>query len=104
MHVDEDFAQAPVVELAGAQVHLVAADIGLLGVALAAVGQLFAFAGDALDDLFDDLFGDLRHAGHLVGGEQGLDGILLLVVLIGEERGVERLATAWSRRDRARWP
>jgi hypothetical protein len=40
VHVDEDLAEAAVLVLAGAQVDLVAADVGLLGVALAAVGQL----------------------------------------------------------------
>ena len=48
---------------AGAQIDLVAADDGLLGVALAAVRQLRARAhGDALDDLLDDLLGDARGA------------------------------------------
>ncbi len=59
VHVDEDLADAAVVIFAGAQIDLVAADHRLLGVALAAGGQLLALAqhGDALDDLLDDLFG-----------------------------------------------
>ena len=44
MHVDEDLAEAAVLILAGAQVDLVTADDGLLGVALAAVRQLLALA------------------------------------------------------------
>ena len=57
VHVDEDLAEAAVVVFAGAQVDLVPADDRLLGVALAAVGQLLALAQhrDALDDLLDDL-------------------------------------------------
>ena len=60
MHVDEDLAQLAVVELAGAQIDLVAADNCFLGVAFAAIRQAvtFAFRSDFLDDdLLDDLFG-----------------------------------------------
>jgi hypothetical protein len=39
VHVDEDLAERAVLVLAGAEVDLVAADDGLLGVAGAAVGQ-----------------------------------------------------------------
>ena len=39
VHVDEDLAEPAVVVFAGAQIDLVAADHGLLGVALAAVGS-----------------------------------------------------------------
>ena len=42
VHVDEDFAEPAVVIFAGAQIDLVAADHGLLGVALAPVGHAFA--------------------------------------------------------------
>jgi hypothetical protein len=42
VHVDEDLAQLAVLVFAGAQIDLVAADDGLLGVALAPLGQLFA--------------------------------------------------------------
>jgi hypothetical protein len=59
VHVDEDLAEAAVVIFAGAQVDLVAADDGLLGVALAAVRQLLAVAVEPLDDPLDDLLGDL---------------------------------------------
>jgi hypothetical protein len=60
VHVDEDLAQAAIGIFAGAQIDLVAADDGLLRIALAALGQLFAVAADDfLDDhLLDDLFGD----------------------------------------------
>jgi hypothetical protein len=61
VHVDEDLAEAAVVVFAGAQIDLVAADHGLLGVALAAVGQLLALArDDALDDALDDSRRDAR--------------------------------------------
>jgi hypothetical protein len=39
VHVDEDLAQGPVLVLAGAQVHLVIANAGLLGVPGPAVGS-----------------------------------------------------------------
>jgi hypothetical protein len=59
VHVDEDLAQRAVLVLAGAQVDLVTADDGLLGVALAPFGQLLAVGLDDLldDDLLDDLLG-----------------------------------------------
>ena len=44
VHVDEDLAEPPVLVLAGAEIDLVAADGGLLRVALAPVGQLLALA------------------------------------------------------------
>ena len=53
VHVDEYLAQLAVVVFAGVQIDLVAADAGLLDVALAAVGQALAAAVDlhhALDD------------------------------------------------------
>ena len=55
MHVDEDLAELAVVVLAGVQIDLVAADAGLLDIALAAVGQLAAGAV-AFDDPLDDAF------------------------------------------------
>jgi hypothetical protein len=62
VHVDEDLTQTPVAIFAGAQIDLVAADDGLLGVALAALRQFFAVGADdlAVDDLFDDLLGQHR--------------------------------------------
>ena len=45
VHVDEDLAELAVVVFAGVQIDLVAADGGLLDVALAAVGQLAAASG-----------------------------------------------------------
>ena len=58
VHVDENLAQLAVFIFASAQVNLVPADVGLLGIALAALRHLFAVgAHDFLDDyLFDDLF------------------------------------------------
>ena len=91
VHVDEDLAEAAVVELAGAEIDLVAADDRLLGVALAAVRQFFAVAVETLDDALDDLLGDLR--GARGGGccDQRLDRIVLVLLVVGDERGIERL-------------
>ena len=105
VHVDEDLAEPAVVVFAGAQIDLVAADHGLLGVALAAGGQLLALAqhGDALDDLLDHFFGQAR--GARGGGtlDESLDAVVL-VLFIGDQLRVERLARACCRRGRARWP
>ena len=60
VHVDEDLAETAVIVLARAQIHLVTADDGLLGVALAPIGHLFAFALALVDDALHDLFSDLR--------------------------------------------
>ena len=83
VHVDEDLAEAAIVEFAGAQIDLVAADDRFLGVALAAVRQLFAVVVKPLDDALDDLFGDLRGAGSGRRLDQRLDRIVLLVVIVG---------------------
>ncbi len=82
VHVDEDFAETPVVIFAGAQEDGVAADLRLLGITLAAAGQLFLLAGDALDDALDDALGDGDGLGRGGGRDQRLDGIVLLVVLV----------------------
>jgi hypothetical protein len=102
VHVDEDLAERAVVVFAGAQVHLVPADIGLLGVALAPLRHLLAVrADDFLDhDLLDHLLG--QHRGLFVRRARGEHLFGLLVVL--DQRRGERLATAWSRRGRAHWP
>ena len=64
VHVDEDLAEVAVLVFAGPEVDLVAADDGLLGVALAPLRQAFAqgpLAGHLLDDdLLHDLLGDDR--------------------------------------------
>ena len=64
MHVDEDLGELAVLVFAGAQIDLVAADHGLLRVALAALRQAAALGArdDALDDPLDDALGDQRHA------------------------------------------
>ena len=86
VHVDEDFAQAPVLELAGAEIDLVAADDRLLGIALAAVRQLLALGGEphALDDALDDALGDDLGAPAL--GSRG-NGVRVFAVLGEELRG-----------------
>jgi hypothetical protein len=69
------------------------ADHRLLGVALAAVGHALALAqhGDALDDLLHHLLGKSGGARRDRLLQEGLDRVLL-VVLVGDELGVERLA------------
>jgi hypothetical protein len=59
VHVDEDLADPAVLVLAGAQVDLVAADDGFLGVALAALRQPVAFVRTLHDSLDDPLGDDL---------------------------------------------
>ncbi len=91
MHVDEDFAQASITIFAGVDIDLVAAHDCLLGVTLAAVGHAFTLAvALPFDDTLDDLFGHRRDAlGERSGGDFG--HIVLVFILIGEERGIERL-------------
>ena len=93
VHVDEDFAEAAVVIFAGAQVDLVAADDRPSGCSPCGGRAAFRARGGLLDDALDDLFGDLpARAASGVAASRVFDGVVLLVVLIGEERGVERLA------------
>ena len=91
VHVDEDLAEAAVVIFAGAQIDLVAADDRLLGVALAAVGQLLAGADGALDDPLDDALGERLGARRGGLGDELGDGLLGVLLLVGEELRVERL-------------
>ncbi len=89
----KDLADAAVDIFAGAQIDLVAADHGFLGIAFAAVGQFFALA-HALDPLhhpFDDAFGDLRRAGRMALGQKGFERVLVLLLVIGDELRIERL-------------
>ena len=87
VHVDEDLAEPAVLVFAGAQVHLVAADDGLLGVALAAVGQLLALAqhGDALDDLLDHALGGNRGARRVRLVDDAASIGVVLILLVGDE-------------------
>ncbi len=68
MHVDKELGEPAVLVLAGAQIDLVAADRGLLRVALAPVREPPALAAlhdpldDPLDHPFDDALGDQRRA------------------------------------------
>ena len=89
MHVDENLAQLAVTIFAGPQIDLVTADDGLLRVALAPLGQLFAATGDFLDDDFlDDLLGD--HGGFLLR-RSGLEDVHRLVIIL-DQRRCQRLA------------
>ena len=93
VHVDEDLAEAAVVVFAGAEIHLVPADDGLLRIALAAAGELLAPAHLALDDSLDDPLGERRGAGRGGLRDQRLQRLFLVLLLVGDERGVERLAS-----------
>jgi VWFA-related protein len=70
----------------------VPADHGLLRVALAAAGELFALArdGDALDDLFDHALGERRRARRLRLVEERLDRVVFVLV-VGDQLRIERL-------------
>ena len=91
VHVDEDLAEAAVVIFAGAEIHLVAADNGLLGIALAAAGELFARAHLTLDDALDDALGRCGRTVRRGEGGEDLRGIVLVLRLVGDEGGIERL-------------
>ena len=93
VHVDEDLTETPVVIFAGAEIDLVAADHRLLGVAFAAVGHALALAHhhDTLDDLLNHFLGERCGARRGRTLEEGLDGILF-VVLVSDKLRIERLA------------
>jgi hypothetical protein len=94
VHVDEDLAQAAVLVFAGAQIDLVAADDGLLGVALAPFRQLLAVG---LDDLlsmttFSTIFSAMTCAFSMVEPRfQRLGGLVLVVIVMSARSGGERL-------------
>ena len=92
VHVDEDLAEPAVVVFAGAQVDFMSADDSLLGVALAAIRHLLALAHhhDALDQPLHHLLGHLRGARRHRLVEQGLQR-LVVVLVVGDELGIERL-------------
>ena len=93
VHVDKDLGEPAVLVFAGAQIDLVAADRGLLRVALAPVGQPAALAAlhdafdDPLDDPFDDALGDQRRALRRRLREQLGRAVLGLLVVAEQARG-----------------
>ncbi len=91
VHVDKNLAEPAVLVFAGAQIDLVAADHGLLRIALAPVGQPLALAqhGDALDHLFHDALGDARGARRRRLLQERLD--FLFFLLVGDELALQRL-------------
>ena len=94
VHVDKNFAEPAVVIFAGAQIDLVAADHGLLGVALAPVRHALALAdhGDALHHPLDDALGQgagARRRGFFHERRDGVVGVLL--VLVGDQLALQRL-------------
>ncbi len=78
MHVDEDLAERAVLVLAGAEIDLVAADDGLLGVALAALRQAGA-PRLSLDHPFDHPLGDDLGTFGRRAGAQDFGNLLLFV-------------------------
>ena len=89
MHVDEDLAQLTIGIFTGAQIDLVTANDGLLGVPLAPLGQLFTATGDFLDDdLLDDLLGD---DSGLFLRRTGFEDFQRLVIIL-DQRRCQRLA------------
>ncbi len=93
VHVDEDLAEPAIVIFAGAQIDLVAADHGLLGIALAAVGELLAFANhrDALHHLLDHALSERGGARRHRLLDEGRHGLIVLLLVVGDELALERL-------------
>ncbi len=71
VHVDEDLTEAAVAIFSGAEIDLVAADAGFLGVAFAPVRQALASLG-AFDEPFDDLLTDDCGAVRDIGSNRGV--------------------------------
>ena len=91
MHVDEDLAERAVLELAGPEIDLVAADDGLLRVAAPPMRQAPALA--LANDLLDDALGDGERIGLAHRGERHVGPLVLRLLLepvAKRERG-ERL-------------
>ena len=79
MHVDEDFADVAVFIFTGAQIHLVAANDGFLGIALAPRRQGGALRDHAFNDpLSDDLC--LLGLGCLNNFGDGFFGVFNIIV------------------------
>src|SRR5690606_16946038 len=85
-----DLAERAVLVLAGPEIDLVAADDGLLGIALAPLRQLLAVRAHEFldDDLLDDLLGEY---GGLLLRRAVAEDFLRLLVILDEGRG-QRLA------------
>ena len=86
VHVDKDFAKRTISILAGPQVNLMAPDDGLLGIPLAALRHLFAFAvaDFADDDLLDNLLG--QNLGLFLLRARG-EHLRRLLIIIDQRRG-----------------
>src|SRR6267154_2211926 len=91
VHVDKDLAEPAVVVFAGAQIDLVAADHGLLGVALAAVGQLLALANhrDALNHLLHHALGERGGARRHRLLDGGRHAVVVVLLLVGDKLALE---------------
>ena len=86
VHVDEDFAQAPIIIFTRTQINLVATHECLLGIALATGGQLVALTlALNFHDPLHDALGNLLHAAHHRLGGESFHRIFLLTRLIRNE-------------------
>ena len=86
MHVDKYLAQSSVFVLAGAQIDLVAADNGLLGISLAPGWEAVAL-GNAFNDSLDDFLRDNRRRSGVRRCEH-----LFRQILVVQQGGLQRLA------------
>ena len=87
VHVDEYLPQPSILILAGMEIDLVPADNGLLGIALAAMGQaLTLMAAHRLDDPLHDPLGD-----HRLLARRFRQDIVFLIVGKGEDLRRQRL-------------
>jgi hypothetical protein len=109
VHVDKNLGEPAVLVLAGSEIDLVAADGGLLCVALASIGQPPALAAlhgafdHPLDDAFDDPLGDERGAlGQRLREHVGRP--LLGLPVVAQQHRRQRPREFSSRRDRAPLP
>ena len=102
VHVDEDLAEAAVLVFAGAQVDVVAADDGLLGVACAAGAGARGRARTSRSTIRSTMRSATIGA-RAAGGSSG-QVFVAFVVVVRRRHADEGLAKAWSRRGRGRWP
>ena len=101
VHVDEDLAQGAVGIFSGAQIDLVTAHDGLLGIAPAPFRHPLAALGDFLDDdLFDHLLGQHRRLFLRRSTFEDFGGFVVIL----DQAPPPEAATVSSRRGKARWP
>ena len=90
VHVDEDFTQLAIFIFASAEIDLMAANGGLLGITLAARGKLFTcmhMFHHPFDNLFNEGFNPRRHG----LGHQHIHRIIGFVIIVGQQLRRQRL-------------